>query len=270
MADGVWRVATSNACVMAPWNVWFKVSVGTSHHHSDLSSVWVRDGATGSIADPGTGTYNGPLSVRNGFRSSAGHPVWVPEGQDLLQPYRAFRWLRTAHGFGGVPVRCRTERSSSAGTTPSKATESRPGWLGPSSWMLSGSLSSTLPKGPGTETWEMTVPIAPGASEASFFGLDAARLDEGSEQPFSGWHSPTYGDGRPSVWMRLASASDSWPVWGVGAPPRVEKTAEVSASRVPLPGPLGGGDGGDFVVGTGSGQHPRGATWLKPLGASWF
>ena len=63
------------------------------------------DPTEGSVAhrDPGTGTYNGPLDVRNGFRTSAAHPVWQPVGIDQLGPHRAFRWLRRAAGTRAEP-----------------------------------------------------------------------------------------------------------------------------------------------------------------------
>ncbi|GAB3957758.1 hypothetical protein GCM10027614_73840 [Micromonospora vulcania] len=87
-----------------PWRVWFKVDGGPSHGHADLTSVWVKHGGRWLIADPGTGTYNGPLEVRNGLRTSAAHPVRRPDGRDQLVPHRAFRWLNTGRGHLGAPL----------------------------------------------------------------------------------------------------------------------------------------------------------------------
>ena len=50
-------------------HVWVKTSTTASHQHADIGSVWVRRGQEWIVRDPGTGTYNGPLNVRNGFRT---------------------------------------------------------------------------------------------------------------------------------------------------------------------------------------------------------
>ena len=44
-------------------------------------------------------------SPRDYFRSSIAHNVLRLEGQDQLEPYRAFRWTHTACGLVGPPVR---------------------------------------------------------------------------------------------------------------------------------------------------------------------
>lgn len=84
--------------------VWLKAGSGPSHGHADLLSIWPRDGGHWVLSDPGTGTYNGPLAIRNWFRSSVAHPVLRVGDEDQLVPHRSFRWQRTATGRVGPPT----------------------------------------------------------------------------------------------------------------------------------------------------------------------
>ena len=92
-------------CAVGDLKVWFKWGGGSSHQHADLSSVamWSPDGWI--LGDPGTGTYNGPIKVRNYFRCSVAHNVLRVNGQDQLVPHRAFRWENSVTGLAGDPVR---------------------------------------------------------------------------------------------------------------------------------------------------------------------
>lgn len=41
-----------------------RAGAGPSHGHADLTSVWVQRDAAWVFSDPGTGTYNGLLEVK--------------------------------------------------------------------------------------------------------------------------------------------------------------------------------------------------------------
>ena len=102
---GVVRAGNFMRMTAGERTVWFKGRGAVSHQHADLSSLWFSDAGGWIVEDPGTGTYNGPLEIRNGFRTSAAHPVWCPEGEDQLLPHRAFRWLRSANSQMSDPAR---------------------------------------------------------------------------------------------------------------------------------------------------------------------
>ncbi len=85
--------------------VWLKMGSGPSHGHADLSSVSVVYRDTVILGDAGTGTYNGDITVRNHFRGSASHNVLRVAGAEQLEPHRAFRWLTSANGVVGEPIR---------------------------------------------------------------------------------------------------------------------------------------------------------------------
>lgn len=191
------------------WRVWLKRTGTGSHQHADLSSIWVQHRGSWVLRDPGTGTYNGPLHVRNGFRTSGAHPVWRPEGSDLLGPHRAFRWERktvpnTGHGQLEMPSRSllavwhdgfptgrilRLVLVESAGVT----------------------VLDRLPVA--SRDWVMTVPEGPAAEQLQ--GVDGIRT-MGQDQPFAGWLSDTYGDWHPSPWREVRSTS-GWKAWGAGS-----------------------------------------------------
>ena len=84
--------------------VWFKWGGDRSHQHADLGSVSMLRGTEWIVGDPGTGTYNGPLDIRNYFRCSSAHSVLRVDGLEQLLPYRAFRWLNAASGSVGPPL----------------------------------------------------------------------------------------------------------------------------------------------------------------------
>lgn len=206
------------------WSVWLKRAVTPSHQHADLSSVWIQHAGEWVTQDPGTGTYNGPLQVRDGFRTSAAHPVWRPAGGDLLGPHRAFRWERptvpAGHGHldaAGLTVlavwhdgfdegRClRLVLVEDRGVTVlDRLPEGAHGWV------------QTLPEGPAADL----LVRADGTSAT------------GDESPFAGWMSATYGDWTPSPWRELG-ADAGWTSWGAGSP---RSLGDGNASSVAIEG----------------------------------
>lgn len=207
--SGSWSTGHFSGAAHGPWRVWLKQSLTHSHQHADLSSVWISKDDEWVLQEPGTGTYNGPLHVRDGFRTSAAHPVWRPEGRDLLGPYRAFRWQRATvacgaerldlddlsvlcswhDGFADVGRVMRTVLVDGDGVTVVD-------------WVPAGS-----------QDWTMTVPH--GAAAAELSGLEQASTDRGKEEPFLGWHSGTYGSWHASDWG-IAKSEGGWFVWGAG------------------------------------------------------
>jgi hypothetical protein len=204
-----------------PWHVWFKSGSGPSHQHADVSAVYVRRDDDWLICDPGTGTYNGPLEVRNGFRTSNAHPVWHPAGVDQMDPHRAFRWLRTVHGYHAAPVQ--TDGAvvlfawhdafeiEAFQTRVARAVVITKGGV-----LVRDFIENLTTPG----LWEITVPLPPGGDPAQLFGLSAAVITKGQPEPFLGWHSATYGEWQPSQWLRLAASASDLPAWGAGEPPK--------------------------------------------------
>ncbi|MGN7246452.1 heparinase II/III domain-containing protein [Janibacter anophelis] len=201
------------------WSVWLKRAVTPSHQHADVSSVWIQHGGEWVTRDPGTGTYNGPLHVRDGFRTSAAHPVWRPAGGDLLGPHRAFRWERpavpsgTAHlDASGLSVLAVWHDGFDEGRCLRLVLVEERGVT----------VLDRLPSG--ARDWVQTVPEGPAAHV--LVGADGTTT-EGSEDPFAGWTSETYGDWRPSPWREL-TADAGWTSWGAGTPR--DMSADDSAS----------------------------------------
>lgn len=215
-SPGVWNSGHFVGIRRGPWAVWLKHTLTPSHQHADLSSVWIQHDGEWVTRDPGTGTYNGPLHVRDGFRTSAAHPVWHPEGRDLLGPHRAFRWERptvpTGHGVTELPEATliavwhggfaegralRVVLVEEAGVT----------------------VLDRLPDG--AHGWVMAVPL--GDAAAQLHGLSGETVT-GQDEPFVGWMSATYGEWTPSPW-RLANADAGWQLWGAGQVRDVDLTA---------------------------------------------
>ena len=84
----------------------------------------------------------------------------------------------------------------------------------------------------------------------AFDGVEARRVDvevqligadgpttTGSDSPFAGWMSHTYGDWKPSPW-REATADAGWTVWGAGSPRALtastRDTVEINGGRITL------------------------------------
>lgn len=211
------------------WSVWLKRGVTPSHQHADLSSVWIQHEGEWVIQDPGTGTYNGPLVVRDGFRTTAAHPVWRPVGGDLLGPHRAFRWERPtvpaghAHlGALDLTVLAVWHAGFDTGRCVRLVLIEERGVT----------VVDCLPDG--ARGWVQTLPEGPAA--ASLVGADGPTTT-GADSPFAGWMSHTYGDWKPSPW-REATADAGWTVWGAGSPRALtastRDTVEINGGRITL------------------------------------
>lgn len=210
-----------------PWEVWFKVTGGPSHGHADLTSVWMMYEGHWVIADPGTGTYNGPLEVRNGLRASVGHPVIRPFGEDQLVPHRAFRWLRDANGHVGPPVLL-GEQTILFGWHDAYVSSSTPVRVSRTLVITQGSVVVIDGIDQPIRGYELTLPLHPDVQVSDnilitsrarlpIFGLEDLHAIRGRERPFAGWHSPSYGDWIPSTWLssRFATPAPAT-TWGIG------------------------------------------------------
>lgn len=207
-AEGTaWTSGHFSGARRGPWTVWLKRGLTPSHQHADLTSTWIQHDGEWVTRDPGTGTYNGPLRVRDGFRTSAAHPVWRPEGGDLLGPHRAFRWQRgtvpAGDGTGQLPnatLLAVWHEGFDAGRVLRLVLVEDTGVT----------VLDRLPSG--ARGWTMTVPEGPAAAHLT---LPCSSTMTGQETPFSGWMSDTYGRWDPSPW-RLATGDAGWHVWGAG------------------------------------------------------
>jgi hypothetical protein len=211
-----------------PWRVWFKVGGGPSHGHADLTSVWVSHDGAWLVCDPGTGTYNGPLAVRNGLRTSGAHPVQRPDGRDQLGAHRAFRWLHAARGHLAPPLTL-ADRTVLFGWHDAYR-RLDPGLRVGRAVVVGEDHVAILEfvDAPGSaRSWSLTVPLHPdvdvkdgalvvGGRAVATFGLDGSTAVRGRTEPFAGWHSRTYGRWEPATWLTIER--DRPRPWGFGTP----------------------------------------------------
>ncbi len=195
-----------------PWRVWFKTGSGPSHQHADITSAWIAREGQWIVRDPGTGTYNGPLEVRNGFRTSVAHAVWRPEGADQLVPHRAFRWLRTARvwtaailGEDRSIVLCVHDAFTSE---PESARVARVVDVSEEGVRIIDFVERV-----GERLWLMSLPVEEAAS-GQLWGIPPKAL-LGGHRPFRGWISETYGSWQPSPWLEAVLDGQSH-AWGAG------------------------------------------------------
>lgn len=207
--SGAWESGHFSGAHHGVWGAWLKRSLTPSHQHADLTSVWIQHEGEWVTRDPGTGTYNGPLHVRDGFRTSAAHPVWRPRGDDLLGPHRAFRWERPTvacgHGHStsaDLSILVSWHDGFAEGRTLRVVMVEEAGVT----------VLDHLPAG--ARDWVMTLPE--GSAADALAGADGTTT-QGSDQPFVGWMSTTYGDWHPSPW-REVSGNSGWVSWGAGQP----------------------------------------------------
>ncbi|GAA1916003.1 alginate lyase family protein [Nocardioides lentus] len=207
------------------WRVWVKTGTGPSHQHADVGSVWIRSRDRWVTEDPGTGTYNGPLNVRNGFRTSAAHPVWRPDGEDQLGPHRAFRWMR-----GFEPSRVVDEGPGRTTVLSVHAAFVGLG-LGRVARVVEVSAEGVLvvdfveQTGDGTTRWVMNVPRGAHAEGLDLDGVEVT----GAKEPFRGWFSPTYGAWEPRPWSACVLDGSAF-TWSAGrSRGAVESEGSVSA-----------------------------------------
>jgi hypothetical protein len=211
-----------------PWRVWFKVGAGKSHGHADLTSVWVQHEGRWLIADPGTGTYNGQLSVRNAFRTSSAHPVLRVDGHDQLGPHRAFRWMHSAQGYLAPPIEVDNVTILFGWHDAYERLE--PGVRVGRAVLLTDSYIAVVEFVPTRDKrqLQMTIPLATGVKvrngkliagdvSVGLFGCDEAQQAEGVSEPFRGWASATYGSWQPAIWLDCSPAD----VWGLGEQPTI-------------------------------------------------
>ncbi|MGC0249399.1 heparinase II/III domain-containing protein [Pseudactinotalea sp. Z1748] len=205
------------------WRLWFKSRLSESHQHADLTHVSIRYRDDWLAVDPGTGTYNGPLEIRNSFRTSGAHNGLRVGDAHILTPHRAFRWL-------GQPRSADTATFTAEGLTVLFAAHdafvtehdtrvaravvvSRSGIVC-IDW-LERSADSTLTVALAPQiTLEGTTVRLSDATEIVAFGLSAAEVNAGSTCPFRGWYSPTYGRWEPAQWLTVRNTAKQTTAWG--------------------------------------------------------
>ena len=209
--------------------VWLKAGSGPSHGHADLTSVAIRYRGEMVVGDPGTGTYNGLVEVRNHFRSSEAHNVLLLDGEDQLVPHRAFRWRHSGSGAVGVPLVVgetivmwgfhdayrrleparrvvRVVAVDSGGVEIADFVEGQP---------VGANLSVQL--APGAAWHPEVTEIGIGGERLSFVAPgDDTRAMRGTDVPYAGWWSETYGAIEPATVLshRLSTGFDPI-MWGV-------------------------------------------------------
>ena len=205
-----------------PWRVWFKVDLEHSHQHADLGHVSIEYDGQWVVVDPGTGTYNGPLEIRNAFRTSGAHNGVRVDGSEILTPHRAFRWLGDPQGQAApllavddVSVafsshdafveghECRVARAVVVSPTAVTCVD----WL---ERRVDSSL--TLALAPELD-WSGKGIV--GIEGLELRGLDGARVVRGSVRPFAGWNSTTYGEWSPATWIDLDRGPSQVTWWSV-------------------------------------------------------
>jgi hypothetical protein len=199
------------------WRVWFKCGTAPSHGHADLTHVSVRSGQQWIVVDPGTGTYNGPLTVRNGFRCGSAHNGLQINGLEMFVPHRVFRWLTTAKVRLGAPIIL--EDGILVWGAHDAFTR------GPGGGRVARAVITTRERvvcvdwrEPGTPSAaELVVakPPRPGAAGPQLFGLEGATITCGEWKPFQGWHSDTYGRWEPAPWLVRKFNRPGPVVWGI-------------------------------------------------------
>jgi hypothetical protein len=213
--------------VVGPYEVWLKGGSGPSHGHADLSSVAIAHRGCWLTGDPGTGTYNGSLEVRDYFRSSMSHNVVRVDGEDQLIPLRVFRWANSAEGrigepiqFGDATIMWTVHDAYSRSSPPRRVGRvvvvSRHGV--DISDFIEGPpvpVDISLPIHPGA-TWEdSNQQIKVGAELFAMTGpCDDFAVVSGATDPYSGWWSETYGTIGPATLVVFQCNSGAPITWG--------------------------------------------------------
>jgi hypothetical protein len=169
------------------------------------------------VVDPGTGTYNGPLTVRNGFRCDSAHNGLRVKGLEMFVPHRAFRWLTTASACLSTPILL--EHGVLVwGVHDAYADGPDGGRIARAVVTTRGRVVCVDWREPGTAaTAELTVACAPQlpVGEVRLLGLDGASVRRGEQKPFQGWHSATYGQWEPAPWLVREVKQPGPVVWGM-------------------------------------------------------
>jgi Heparinase II/III-like protein/Heparinase II/III N-terminus len=209
------------------FTVWLKAGSAPSHGHADLSNVSMRTGAAWVVGDPGTGMYNGRDQTRDYFRTSIAHAVLRVDEQDQLVPHRAFRWRHSARGAVGVPLRVGSVMLMWGVHNAYRRVAERPrvvravlvgdGSVTVADW-VEGSprrYRLSLPLHP-TVTWsEPDLRLADGRLLRAH--LPGAVVEtRGSDDPFDGWWSETYGSMVPATRLECRGTTDAPVAWSIG------------------------------------------------------
>ena len=205
------------------WDIWLKSEHGSSHGHADLGHISAKRDGSWLLVDPGTGTYNGPLHIRNGFRTSNAHNVLRINGADQLEPHRAFRWQRSPWGATGTPLN--PHPGSPAADIPWSVNDAYAHLDG-----IGRSARAIFPSGDslviidwtestGEFDFDLSVPLAAGTDVSTLdFSISSGEwaTTEAQEEPWRGWNSNTYGQWEPAPWIVASGRSQGPIAWQVG------------------------------------------------------
>jgi hypothetical protein len=227
------------------WNVWFKAGTGPSHQHADLTHVSARVGDQWVLVDPGTGTYNGELEIRNAFRTSRAHNGLRILGEEMFLPHRAFRWLSSGTVQSGMAVKTPDtvlvwavhDAFSRLGERMrlARAVLVTKDGLTIVDWRESDlSAELTVPLPPSAEPGAGTLRV--GVADLVLHGLDDARRTQGSDDPFGGSYSGTYGRWEPALWLEKTVAGPGPSTWGVGMANMDQPEVRASDGQVSIGG----------------------------------
>jgi hypothetical protein len=233
------------------WTVWLKAGSQESHGHADLLSVSMRLGDRWVVGDPGNGSYNRSLEVRDYFRTTIAHSALRLEGEDQRVPHRRFRWRYSPTGAVGLPFdlgpyrvmwgthtayqRLDPSRTVLRACLVGEGTVVVADWIegAPAAWALSLPLHPDVTHEP---------PVGGDESPGALRLADGTRLGlllpgpavevRGSRHPFDGWWADDYDVVRPAARLEVAGTGSgpvTWAVW-TDATPRI--TAEESTLRI--------------------------------------
>lgn len=213
----------------ANWKIWLKSGSGASHGHADLGHISAQRDGEWILGDPGTGTYNGPLNIRNGFRTSAGHNVLRIAGGDQLGPHRAFRWQRAPWSAVGTPLTVGAESETAPVLWGANDAFSYLPGVGRSVRAVivgrHGLVVVDWTETDGSVDCELTIPLGEGVNPDTIdfrTSLGSWSESEGQDQPWSGWHSRTYGSWVPAKWIITSGSTYGVTWWSVGATSQID------------------------------------------------
>jgi hypothetical protein len=238
-SGGITRVTAGD------WNVWLKYGTGPSHQHADLTHVSARHGDTWVLVDPGTGTYNGELDIRNAFRTSRAHNGVRIGGEEMFVPHRAFRWLTSAKTAPGAPLI--TDGAIVVWSVHDAYSRLEFGGRVARAVVVTASGLTAIDWREGGHEARLTIALAPGAKvvsdrlmvdseELQLTGLASAAQSKAAASPFGGFHSTTYGRWEPALWLEERISGASPTTWGVHEIGSVEHEASINGEAVTVAG----------------------------------
>ena len=228
------------------WRIWLKCGTGPSHQHADLTHVSARLGSQWVLVDPGTGTYNGELEIRNAFRTSRSHNGLRVIGEQMLVPHRAFRWLTSAKVRSGAPFKAAETivvwgvhdayvRLDGGGQVARAVVATAEGLTVVDWRQRSQDASLTVPFPPRTFFSDNKVEL-PNGGILTLRGLENAKTTRAVEHPFGGWHSATYGRWEPAPWLEQSVGGNEPTTWGVALPGTAGHDVTIEGVEVSLAG----------------------------------